>query len=205
MIYNQRPEQDYNNILRYIDDFTSIFVDQLSIDFIQIDTSSLAVVCSGIRQRFPHIDGFENASAFKKVAYFVAHFMWRKPIRTKFSVIDGISEERADINAVVAFDIAITCLQGSKIVKKDGTTKAIDKPIYLSDHSYKDIIEALSVGEICPEHHYHILAVFFEQLVYKTNPECQYSPDNPAEDGSPQASYYATSHSVTDGDDMMGS
>lgn len=204
MIYNQRAEQDYNNILRYIDDFTSSFRDQLSIDFIQIDTSALTAVCSGIRQKFPHIDGFENASAFKKVAYFVAHFMSRRPIRTKFSIIDGISEEKADINAVVAFDIAIACLEGSKIVKKDGTTQTIEKNIYLSDHSYKDIIEALSVGEICPKHHYHILTVFFEQLVYKTNPECQYSPDNPAADGSHQTSYYGTPFSVTDGDDLMG-
>ena len=79
-----------------------------------------------------------------------------------------------DSNAVIAFDIAITCLNSSTIANKDGEDKALSNPIYISDHSYWDIIQVLSKG-ITPQLHFHIISVYLEQLVYKCNPELEYS------------------------------
>lgn len=190
MIYNSNAAEDYKNILQYINEYTKGFGAQN----VQVDPTRLTQVCLNIRSQFPHVDGIDNASAFKKVANFVAHFIHLKPIKSSISALGGAGH--SDINAVVAFDIAILCLQHSHIRQKSGALTAINRGIYISDHSYHDIIEALSAPNICPTQHYQILAVLFEQIVYKTNPQCQYSPE-PSTLG-----YYIKPHSVTESDDM---
>lgn len=190
MIYASNPIDDYNNILQYINEYTKAF----GVNIVQIDTAALIKVCFEIRNAFPHVDGIESASVFKKAAYFVAHFIKAKPIRAEIMAVGGAA--KSDINAVISFDIALAILQNSKILQSDGGTKSVDQPIYISDHSYTDIIEALSSEHFCPTYHYQLLAVLFEQLVYKTNRHCEYLP-------KPERGYYPTVHSVT-GDSMHG-
>jgi len=194
MIYNKQLESDYINILQYIDKYTK----ELGAEDVQIDTEQLAQICGEIRQNFPHADGLAKASAFKKVANFVSHFLAYKPIKTTIRTIEDVSPEKADINAIVAFDIAIMCLENSKIVKEGGREIAVDRPIYISGHSYRDVIEALSVSTISPKHHYQILAVFFEQLVYKTNSHCEYKEHPTLE------TPYGEPFGVAGGDEMSG-
>lgn len=194
LIYNSSAVKDYNNILRYIDDFTK----EIGVSDVQIDIEELVTLCQEIRQDFPHTDGLNQASVFKKVANFVAHFLHYRPIKSVVPVIHGVDPDRADVNAIVAFDIAIACLEKSKIVKSAEVEIEVDRPIYVSGHSYRDIIEALSVTEVSPKQHYQLLAVFFEQLVYKTNSHCEYK------DSADAPTPYGTPFSVTDGDGMAG-
>lgn len=193
MIYTDSPVTDYNNILQYINEATK----SLEHPHVPIDTTALMTVCINIRQDFPHVDGIEKASVFKKAAYFIAHFLEKRPIKANITAVDG--NAKSDINAVIAWDIAFAIIEGSEIAQRDGLPqKIVSNPLYLSDHSFTDIMEALSSTKICPSSHYHLLAVFLEQIVYKTNPHCEYpSADN-------GKGYYPVTYSVTGGDSMNG-
>lgn len=194
MIYTGSEHQDVINILTYINEFSKT----IGVEPPRIDSPAMFRICAGIRNDFPHCDGLAKASSFKKVAYFVAHFLFEKPIKTQFDSLKIEGLESFDPNAVVALDIAIICLEKSTINSdRDSTERCISNSIYLSDHSYADIVQALSIDGLCPAKHYHLLAVFFEQLVYKTNRHCEYQP-------KPKGGYYATPFSVTGGDDLSG-
>ena len=206
MIYTENPAIDRNNILRYIDDF----FDANEMESVQVDTPEVYQVCVRMRSRFPHVDGISKASVFKKIANFVAHFLEIKPIKTLYpgNTIDGLSSY--DINAVIALDIAVTCLHNSTIKQANGDVKTIKNPIYISNHSYADIIEALSFDHINQEMHYHLLAVFFEQITYKTNRDCEYKdiddddvkPDDGGDGGVKSSAYYSCL--LPGGDDCYG-
>ena len=193
MLYTERPLTDVINILQYIDKFT------LSIGFedIQINSSQVVEVCVKMRQKFPHLDGLEQSSTFKKVANFVAWFIALSPVKSEFPAnsITGLAG-KYNPNAVIAFDIAITCLENSTIHSITGD-RIVSNPLYVSDHSYADIICALSQADLKPDTHYHLLAVFFEQLTYKSNPQCEYGRLN-----SSQNHYYPTA--ALHMDDMNG-
>jgi len=189
---------DVISILTFIDEFTS----EIGVQGVQINSHDIKTICVEMRAEFPHVDGLSKASVFKKMANFVAHFLSYSPIKTGFpeNAIKGYSG-RFDPNAVIALDMAIRCIQGSHIKGNNGNSKCVEHPIYLSDHSYSDIIFSLSQGDIKPKSHYHLLAVFFEQLTYKSNPHCEYKPENGQEQSS---SYYPGPHPVDGGDDMAG-
>jgi len=194
MIYMENPIIDRNNIIRYIDDFFG----ENDMQSVQVDSSEVYEVCLRMRTLFPHVDGMKKSSAFKKVANFVAHFIEIKPIKAFLPdyTIEGLSS--FDINAVIALDIAITCLHKATIMRDDGKIDTIENPIYLSNHSYADIIQSLSFDHITQKTHYHLLAVFFEQMVYKTNRSCEYKDTDSDE---PSAFYPEL---LPGGDDMYG-
>lgn len=170
MIYTQDAGQDYTNILRHINDATHA----MGIRNVQIDTRALWGVCMSMRTGFPHVDGLDKASSFKKVANFVACFLAILPIKTPVPQSMKLGAlESPNLNAIIAFDIAVACLNASTIHRKDGSFP-LRHPISLSDHSYIDIIDALSKG-VTPHDHYKLLAVFFEQLTYKCNPDLEYN------------------------------
>lgn len=186
-------DTDVVNILTYINEFTR----RAGILDAQVDSDLVAKVCIDMRRKFPHVDGLDKASTFKKVANFVAWFVCHQPIKSAFPAgsVRGIE---ADLNAsaVIAFDIALLCLQGSVISSKNGE-KSISENLYVSDHSYADIIHSLA-GHVEPSTHYHLLAVLFEQITYKSNPHCEYGH----EDGETNA-YYPRVYPLT-GDDLAG-
>ena len=171
MIYNESINEDLINIFQYINDFTK----ELSVEDVQIDTEECLQIVVNYRKKFPYVEGIEKSSVFKKVANFICFFLSKRPIKTSFPDSATKKLSKYDPNAIIAFDIAITCLEGSTIFSENGKDKVISKQINISDHSYYDILDALSSVEIKPQTHFKILAVFFEQLTYKCNPKCQYN------------------------------
>jgi hypothetical protein len=185
MIYTGSTSQDFNNLATYINGFTKA----IKINNVQVDDNALESVCFHMVEEFPHGDGLEKASTFKKLANFMAYFICLAPVKTTIPIyVRGI--QHRNINAVLALEIAIVCLENSKIIQQDGTDKKVDRPIYISDHSYGDIVDALSDKGICPEHHYKLITVLLEQIVYKTNDHCEYKPDNTDATAQPNKGFY---------------
>lgn len=173
MIYTKDIHQDRDNIIRHIDDFFRA----LGVSGMHLDSSEVLSVCIRMRSKFPYKGGIDKASVFKKAANFVSHFLELKPIKSQlpngYKIGDMID---FDINAVIALDIAIICLTDSSITQSNGNVVTINEPIYISDHSYADIIEALSNPDMKQETHYDLIRVLLEQITYKTNPHCEYKP-----------------------------
>lgn len=171
ILYNDDPMQDIINILKYINNYTQ----ESSIGLAVLDAAIIEKIVQNIRTNFPHDGGIEKASAFKQIAYFMCHFIEARPILEPFPVeiVRRLARVENHQNAMVAFGIAEEALHQSKIELKGGKTIDIKNRINYSQHSYVDIIEALS--SITREH-YQLVSVLLEQLAYKTNPECQYKP-----------------------------
>lgn len=170
MIYNQNTLQDIVQVLRYINDLTF----ELGVTNVLMDVDAVVRVVEGCKQDFPHKDGIDKASAFKLAANFVCYFIAERPIKAAFSsetVGARLSKVDNHQNAIVAFSLARTALHGSTIYRDDKICE-VSNPIKVSHHSYGDIIEALAVAT--PSSHFKLVTVLLEQLVYKTNPECQY-------------------------------
>lgn len=197
MIYQDNDTEGLIFLLHHIDGFA-----RAKNITLHIDTEILLHICYTIRTQLPCINGVDKASVFKKVSFFVSTFIEKEPIKTKSSgEILGNDLANMDINAVIAFDIAISLLKGAKIHREDGEC-VISENIFLSNHSYIDIIDALSTkgnGRVSAASHFKLLSVFFEQLVYKTNPSIQY-----CEISKKPILYNGNPHSCSDGDDIMG-
>lgn len=168
ILYNDDPMEDIINVLKHIDKLTVEFGTGLVI----LDTEIIEKIIQNIRTNFPHDGGVEKASAFKQVAVFICHFIEARPILEPFPVdiVQRLSRVDNHQNAIIAFSIAEEALHHSKIERKDGCL-SIKNRIAYSKHSYVDIIEALSS---VTRENWKLVAVFLEQLAYKTNPECQY-------------------------------
>ncbi len=145
---------------------------------ISIDIPKLRSILNGIRQDFPHKDGLEKASIFKKVATFMVCFIAERPIQSKITSIGSMPAElfviSNHINTLVALFIGFAALHGASIHYSDGTTKLISNKIKLSKHSFVDLVDALSAATLTT--HFKMASVLLEQLVYKSNPDCQYAP-----------------------------
>ena len=171
LLYNDEGAPfDIVSLLSFINDFTK----ELRIKEVLIDDRLCEGILSGMRQDFPHVDGMERASAFKKMANFMAYFIAEQPIRNPFPA-NVIGDELANIpnhqNSMVAFAVAVECLHNARIIRSGGDV-VLKKRIALSQHSYIDLIQSLS--HVIPRDHYHLLTVFLEQLAYKANSDCQY-------------------------------
>jgi hypothetical protein len=163
-------------------DLAAIFVFLEGIGFndsrkkMAIDVVKIRSILNGIRQDFPHKDGVEKASIFKKVAAFMVYFIAEKPIQSDITGIPNIPEEISripnHINTLIALFIAFAALHGASIHYEDGSEKTLSNKIKLSKHSFVDLIDALSSSS--PVAHFKIASVFLEQLAYKSNPDCQY-------------------------------
>lgn len=169
MIFNKDPQTDLVNVLEYIDSFS----EALGVEQVAVDSKACFESIMNSRMEFPYVKGIEESSTFKKVANFVCWFIAKKPIKTKFpdSAVKKLSSY--DPNAIIAFDIAISCIESSTIYSGKKVLTVSNK-ISISDHSYMDIMDALTTTNILPETHFKILSVFFEQLTYKCNDHCQY-------------------------------
>jgi len=173
ILYNDNVDIDLFALFTYVNDFTK----SLGVENVVIDPNEVRSILLGMRQDFPHIDGLEKASAFKKVANFMAFFISQRPIQSTFPkdiIGDNLAKLVNHQNAIVSFQFAIDCLDGAAIYREDGKTITLDNRIQISRHSYVDIIEALC--GVTPMSHLKILAVFLEQLAYKSNPDSQYPP-----------------------------
>lgn len=171
-LFNEAVEEDLLSVLAFIDEFSK----RIGLKHVEVEPRFIESVLRGMRQDFPCIGGVERASVFKKVANFVLHFVANKPIVKPFPS-DVIGDELAKIpnhqNAIIAINIAAKALEGA-VIYQEGRSIIIENPIKLSKHSYIDIIEAIASSS--PVTGYLLLTVLFEQMTYKTNPNCQYNP-----------------------------
>lgn len=214
LIYNDDIEHDKEMLTDY---FNAVAVN-LEVSDMQYDTAALNACLLSMRQPFPHVDGLSKASVFKKVANFIAHFMFHRPIRSQLDNVFRLDLDSYDINAVFAIEIAFYELQDARIFREGEPDKVISKPLYLSNHSYQDLVDTLSTavptsGEMPSEManqalnlSYRFLTIYVEQLAYKTNGHCQYEPDDDG-GGTPSGGgygIYQEAFPVTDGDDLEG-
>jgi hypothetical protein len=146
----------------------------MGIKDVTLDPALIERVVTSSKAEFPHEGGIEKASAFKQVANFVCFFVAERPILEPFPA-EIIGAELAKIpnhqNAMIAFALAEAALVNSKIQRKDGEFE-IKNPLQYSQHSYIDIVDSLA--SLSPVAHFKLVSVLLEQLVYKTNPNCQY-------------------------------
>ena len=143
---------------------------------VAVNVSKLTSILSGIRQDFPHDDGMDKASIFKKAVTFLVYFVAEKPLEDekigKLNIPKEIQKIPNSLNTLLAFLIAINLINNSQIEHPDGTSKELTNKIKISKHSLIDIIDALS--NATPATHFKMCAVLLEQLAYKSNCECQY-------------------------------
>lgn len=171
ILYNNEDLENVIHVLEFIDKFTL----SMGIQNVMIDTRAVERIVRSCVHDFPHDGGVEKASAFKQVANFVCYFVAERPLPESFPK-EIIGNELAQVinqqNAMLAFALAEESLNNSTIERQTGNITVANR-IHYSKHSYVDITDALS--NITPSSHFKLLTVFFEQLVYKSNPECQYA------------------------------
>ncbi|MDE0508335.1 MAG: hypothetical protein OXI17_06825 [Gammaproteobacteria bacterium] len=134
----------------------------------RFDDNLINGVVFSMRTGFPHKDGFDDASPFKKAAQFVCQWIAAAPISTTST------SPCQHINAVFALLVAAQSLHHAKLSNSGDAPKntQLSEPIALSRHSFWDIVDALSTTN--PAVGFKLVSVLLEQLAYKTNPECQY-------------------------------
>lgn len=172
ILYSSDPELDLISLLRYINNFT----DNLGEKEVELDVDKCMAILRLIRQDFPHKDGLSEANVFKKVAYFMCYFIGERPVLSTFSA-ENVGAELAGMinhqNAMIALQIAIDSLHGAVVRANSETPNELKNRIQLSAHSYRDIVDAIKTSS--PVSDFKLLCVLLEQLVYKTNPDCQYT------------------------------
>ncbi|MCG8007975.1 MAG: hypothetical protein N0C81_10060 [Candidatus Thiodiazotropha lotti] len=171
LLYNEESILDEIALLTYINDFTK----GLGEIEVTVDPNICRSVLLGMQQDFPHVDGVESASAFKKVANFMTFFIANSPIQSRFSeanIGSKLASIRNHQNVIVSMQLAIDSLHGAVINGRDGQDIKLKNRIQLSNHSYIDIVDALQ--NATPAMSYKLVTVLLEQLSYKSNPDCQY-------------------------------
>jgi len=172
MIFNKSPFDDIKNILEHIDAFS----ESSSLPAAEIHTDKLWDVITNCRHDIPYEYGEDDASSFKKAAWFILWFVNISPIATRFYTGDH-PLAKFKTNAVIAFDIGLSVIENSVLHGNNGSNEKVENPISLSDHAYRDVLEALS-KPIRPEEHFRAWSLFLEQLAYKTNRHCEYPDRN---------------------------
>jgi hypothetical protein len=173
ILFNEESQTvtDALHLLRYINDLTA----RLGIQDVRIDDWKCYEILIGMKHDFPHRDGIEAASPFKKVANFVSYFVAAQPIVDRFPqhiIGDELFQINNHQNAIVAALLAIDSLHNAVINRRDNVVCTLSNKIQLSQHSFVDLVDALS--KATPVAHFKMLAVLFEQMAYKNNPDCQY-------------------------------
>jgi len=171
-LYNDDSWLDIVNILAFINDFTA----SLGIKDVAVSPYTLEGIVAGMKMDFPHFEGEDKASPFKKAANFLCYFNAQRPIAKPFphsAVGENLYKITNHQNAIVSYFYACASLHGASLFKTNGDGLCvIENPIKVSKHSLEDIIDALALAT--PQLHFKIVSVLLEQLIYKTNPECQY-------------------------------
>ena len=159
------PHTDLLHVLQFINDFSKT----IGIKDLSIDTQRISGIINGAV--FDGDYASEKASPFKKIAAFVAYFVATRPILSPLP-LEKFKNIENHQNAIFALEIAIDSLHGAKIHRSDGEF-TVKNRIALSDHSYIDIIDAIS--GVTPQNGKKLVAVLLEQMCYRRNPACEYT------------------------------
>ncbi|VAX06105.1 hypothetical protein MNBD_GAMMA26-924 [hydrothermal vent metagenome] len=170
-LFNDDPRTDLLNLLAFLDQFARDY----GIHPIEVDDHAVDLVVKNMRYDFPCKDGIEGSSIFKKAASFALHFVNERPIANPLSV-DVFSSDLVKTpnhqNGLFAVVIACEGMHRASIRRHDGSIIVIENPIEVSQHSFVDIVDAVtSTSHVVG---FKLLTILFEQLAYKTNPDCQY-------------------------------
>jgi len=172
IIYNDgHINNDAVGLLQYINEFTK----GLGVSDVLVDDQVIFSVLNGMKADFPHVDGIDKSSVFKKLANFLTYFIAEAPIVSTFPA-SVIGEDLANIpnhqNVIVGLHVVFDNLHGASIERAGESQLSIINRVELSKHSYIDLVDALK--RVTPFTHYHIVTILLEQLVYKSNPNLQY-------------------------------
>jgi len=147
----------------------------MGIERLQVDPTKLtAVAASLLRPDFPHKDGLEKASPFKKAANVFVWFVAERPVIEPLpeeivgKQLSSISNHQ---NVVMAWMMCMRCLRDATLYKEneagEDTVVILSSPIKVSKHFFCDFVDAFSCA--VPAYHFHIVSLLFEQMAYKTN------------------------------------
>jgi len=165
------------DMIEYLDAFTEI----MEMPSILVSGNGFVDVVKNMREKkFPHKDGLDKASPFKKVAFFVTCFMEVSPINQSFPKhkVGDLMEIDNHQNAIFAYQLALDALHGAKFIRNGGDEVTLVNRIKVSRHSHVDIIDALSSA--APKKtddltgYFKMTSVLFEQLAYRENPAASY-------------------------------
>lgn len=173
-LYNNEDDGGVTKDVRHAAAFINNYTATLGLKDLNLDLDKLNAILMSVRMDFPHVDGLNGASPFKKAAYFLCWFIAESPVHSSFEnchlgpMFDNM-EGRT--NVIIAFELVRAALFEATLIC-NGKKIVLEREITLSSHSYVDIIEALS--GITPQYHFKMVSVLLEQMVYKVNPGCQY-------------------------------
>ncbi len=130
------------------------------------------------RDNFPAVNGYDNASPFKKAANI---YVWLHVYKSMF-----ISDPAPDIfgpemarheNALatlLGFSIVQNCLHGATLYKDGVDEDTLTNPISVSKHFFFDLVECSR--DLKPANHFKVFSLLFEALAYQANPDAPYDP-----------------------------
>lgn len=159
------------SIAVYIDSFAK----SLGFTELRVDSSGLNTIAAAlVRPDFPHIDGLEKASPFKKAANFFVWFVAAKPILDELPntlVTPQLKSIANHQNVIFAYHMAIDCLHGATLYR-DNKPIVLKEKIKVSKHFFTDFVDAFSAA--VPSIHFKVVSLLFEQLAYKVNKDASY-------------------------------
>lgn len=171
LLYTPSLNENVASIANYVDKFAK----GLGLKSLGIDPNRLySVAGSLVRPDFPHVDGIEKASPFKKAANFFVWFVAERPIVDEIpsaiigADLSGIPNHQ---NVIFAYHMAVDCLENAQIFRKDSVI-TLSERISVSRHFFCDFVEAYSAA--VPMHDFKKLSLCFEQLAYCANPCASY-------------------------------
>jgi len=159
------------SVAAYVDSFA----EQLGLTQLTLDPGGFTSAVAALKMPdFPHRDGLEKASPFKKAAHFFVWFVASKPIIDPLPS-DVIPQDLAAVpnhqNSIFAYHMAIDCLHKAEL-HKNGQVVMLENKIKVSKHFFCDFVETFS--SVVPAHHFKAVSLLFEQLAYKANPSAPY-------------------------------
>lgn len=165
------PQEDLVYTLQFINDFTK----EIGILNVDIDIRKIQEIIAIAKEDGHYAEGgAKKASVFRKLASFTAYFVAERPIVNAFPseiIGDDLHRISNHQNSIIALSVAIDSLHGAKIHRDDGIFELSNK-IKLSQHSYVDIVDALT--GVTPSSGMKLVSVLLEQMAYRQNCNCEY-------------------------------
>jgi hypothetical protein len=167
----QNFQGEVTSMALYVNDFAK----GLGIKELNVNPQAFYEVASALlRPDFPHKEGMEKASPFKKAAHFFVWFVASRPILDELPA-EIITPQLKSIpnhqNVIFAYHMAVDCLHEAELHKNGDKVKLANR-ITVSEHFFSDFVETFSAA--VPMTHYKPVTLLFEQLAYKANPSAPY-------------------------------
>lgn len=123
--------------------------------------------------------GIPNPSPFKRCAAFALAFMDAEhyPIYGEFKNYKYCSEletMRHFSGAVLVYEYIRYCLEGAVLNRSDDSTYTLSSPIKVSEHTFFDLIHALTLLSSDGPAAFHLTSLLIEQIAYLENVGASY-------------------------------